>query len=307
MSSKPQLLPVPRRWGGTGGVSGVLKEVVLKKILFTGLLAALLSAVSAQAIQLNPSRQEVLLSVGENAIGQVEATNDGAKPVIVEVSARNWFVLPHNEGLPVESWLSLRKTKLELAPGAKQVIQFDVRIPTAAPKGGTPEGVLVGMVSFMPREEDAEPSSVNLVVSVSVYAIVKGTEKREAEADRLVLRKDVETLQAVVNVKNTGNVHARPSGVVQIMDTKNNIKAEVPLQEGRPVYPGNNRDYSGTATWPALKSGNYKALVLLNLWGKTLEKPFYYRVKKGSELESVTEEKGRRIWEKNEPGPATSK
>jgi hypothetical protein len=263
-----------------------------------GLLLFSIGFVSIQplhAILVEPSRQEVTLGIGETAEGRIETYNDTASTLTVRISAKDWFVLKENSHIHVEDWLEFHKSEYVLFPGQREFVPFTVRVPTGTAEGPAPQGTLVAMMSV--ASDSNQESMVNLMISVSVYVTVKGTEKPGATIKQFLLRKGQAggDIQAVTEIENTGNVHLRPTGHVEVFDRKGRLKGQTSLQEARPVYPGQSRAYFGVFPNPQWKNGLYRATLRVQLWDKSYQKDYFFRFKKG-EILALPEEKAKKIW-----------
>ena len=69
------------------------------------------------------------------------------------------------------------------------------------------------------------------------------------------------TLDSEVLLLNTGNVHIRPHGYLQILDSKNEVLANIEI-EGPPAFPGQPRNYTGRRLQDfLLEPGTYTASI----------------------------------------------
>jgi len=261
-------------------------EMTLGRFLILAFLGGSVSAAApAAALQLNPARQEVSLSPGETATVQIEAVNETAAAARVGVSVKNWFLLSENAHIAVEDWLRADKEEFTLKPGEKQVVRFTITAPAAGKKGAAASGFLVGMASFM--QDPAESGGVSFIMSASIYVLIKGTEKPDGTLDDLTLRREGESLQALALLKNTGNLHLRPTGDIRFFNNKGQELGVIPIEESRPVYPGQTRAFGGRTPWPAWGKGPFRALARVNFWDKTVEIERRFRIKKKTTIEMI--------------------
>lgn len=256
----------------------------MKTAVFAGALCGL--GTDVFALQASPARQEFNLNLEQTGRGSFEISNELDEPIRVHVSAKDWFVLPENKDAGVDHWLSLSRKQFDLEPGESQKVDISVK-PGDCPS--PPQGVLVGMVSFV--QETQVNTGISTVVSASVYAVITGTEKKDASVVNFGLRVQDGQLQAGVVVGNKGNIHLRPMGRVELRDKKGGVRAVVPFQEGRPVYPGKDRNFIGSAAWPNLRPGKYQAHLLLQLWDKPLESVYGVQVTRKGEVRLMNEGK----------------
>lgn len=234
-------------------------------------------------ITVDPVRQEIKVSPGNEAQGSYFVYNVGKEPTHVTVAARDWFVLKENRGINVDSWLNITPQELDLEPGERKEIKYEVVVPARA------IGELVAMISFVPRAE--EESMINVVFSVSLYVMIEGTEILKGEISKVDIRKwereGSSELRFGVVVENRGNVHLRPKGKIVIEDRKGKQIKELELTYGWPVYPGKNRAYFGDWKVASLKSGKYKAMATVNYGDpeNILKKTVSFEVDKNGNIE----------------------
>ena len=206
-------------------------------------------------ITVEPVRQEIKASPRKETQGSYFVHNVGKEPTHVTVAPRDWFVLKENRGISVDSWLRITPQELDLEPGERKEVKYEVAVPTRA------IGELVAMISFVPQAE--EESMINVVFSVSLYVMIEGTEILKGEISKVDIRRwekeGSSDLRFGVVVNNKGNVHLRPKGKIVIEERKGKEIKEVELTYGWPVYPGKNRAYFGDWKGASLKSGKYKA------------------------------------------------
>src|SRR4051794_37683840 len=125
-------------------------------------------AVKTWALTVTPGRTQIRLSPGAGIKGTLTVTNETAQKVQVEISQKDWFVLPANEGKTITQWMKLKgPAYFWLKPGKTRTIDYKVTCPLDA------QGELVGMVSFAYQPEN--PTMVTPMISVSVYVSAAGS------------------------------------------------------------------------------------------------------------------------------------
>ncbi len=234
-------------------------------------------------ITVEPVRQEIKVSPGKKAQGSYFVYNVGKEPAHITVAPRDWFVLKENKGISADSWLRIMPQELDLEPGERKEVKYEVAVPTEA------VGELVAMISFVPQAE--EESMINVVFSVSLYVMIEGTEILKGEISKVDIRRGKEEgssdLRFGVLVENRGNVHLRPKGKIVIEDRKGKKIKEVELTYGWPVYPGKNRGYFADWKGASLKSGKYKAIATVDYGDpeNILKKTVSFKVDKKDNIE----------------------
>ena len=253
------------------------RNTMKKVIVFT--MSFMSTCVLFAGITVTPVRVEIPLAKGMACDGKYTVRNDYDVPIKVDISSRDWFVLPENRDIKVDQWLKLSPLELSLKPGESGDIHFLVTLSTK------PVGSMVAMVSFVPVLE--KDPGFNLMVSASMFVTVKGTEKTAWDFSGIKLSTYDGKLQAVTSVKNDGNVYLRPVGYATITAGKKEV-AKLEFLEGRPVYPGMARDVlaksDGVLT---LKPGKYTALLQVECRGQMKEKSFKFKYKKSGEFEII--------------------
>ncbi len=209
------------------------------------------------ALQVAPARREIELAPGKRIKAEVSVTNDAKERVHVYASTKDWFVLPENKSIGIAQWLKVKgKTDFWLNPGESRQVPITIFCPPKA------QGELVGMVSFL--YQTAQPSMITPIISVSVYAAVKGTIKEEGQIKELGLGLWKDKLHVGVNVLSTGNVHLRPTGQIVLSDTAGKSVLDCFIKEGDPAYPGHDRGYVCPPTDLKLSPGHYAARADMN-------------------------------------------
>jgi hypothetical protein len=232
----------------------------MKKLALTLILSSMVGVIAegmAHALQVTPPYQLIDLNSGEAGLGECTITNNEDKPLNIKVHTKDWFILPENKANDIKAtdWLIVEENEFVLQPGEAKKIGVTIKAPEKA------VGELVGMVSVEFYGE--AKTMVNQMVSVAVYAAITGTDKLNAELDALSIMPEASMLRVGVNVKNTGNVHVRPTGQVKIYDANKALLRDVFIQQGRPIYPGRKNSYYGQIHGDLLKPGLYEAHVLL--------------------------------------------
>lgn len=221
-------------------------------------------------LAVSPARSEITIPAEGEYSGAYSVKNEYDIPMDVSVSFRDWFVSDENKGISVSQWLTFPTTNYHLAPGETAEVPYSVKAPKKA------KGALVGMVSFVPEEK--EPGQVLVVISVSMYVTVAGTQKLKWELGDLKVDKAGDGLQFNVLVRNKGNVHVRPKGFIDLYRSGKPV-GKFNFMESRPVYPGAAR--SVVAVTPEglpLGPGDYKAKINVSYSGQSKKKEIKFRV-----------------------------
>jgi hypothetical protein len=171
----------------------------------------------------------------------------------IELTSKDWFVLPENQAYSAKDWLTFAEQKISLKVGESRNLKFFVDVPKKA------QGELVGMLSHNIQTETS--GNIQKVLSVAIYAAVAGTEKMKATLKGIMISPSTGTLAVGVLIQNDGNVHIRPVGRLQIQNEKGQVVANIELPKEKPIYPGKEAVSSGQVSLFKLDAGRYKAWV----------------------------------------------
>ena len=215
-------------------------------------MGVFLSLQPAWALSVNPGRTEISLKPGAKSRMMLTVTNEDKEDVQVQVSSKDWFVLPANKGLSSDQWIKIHGKELFiLKPGENRKVSLTILCPKQA------QGELVGMVSF--TYQTRESSMVTPMISVSMYVEAAGTEQISGEITELSVLRWKGKVQAAVAIKSTGNVHLRPTGHILLNDASGKTVADYIVPEENPTYPGRTQGYFGQGADAALQPGHYQA------------------------------------------------
>jgi len=253
----------------------------MARILKYGLLVLICLAFSQAAhadiasVSVSPGTRTMTLFKGESKSGVYKVVNNHDRPVHVTVKPRYWFELEENKDIQLDEWLKIGPLEFDLDAGETKEIAFTVKAPEDA------KGELAAMIAFRPETEEKQP--VRIVFSVSLYAIVLGTEEINYKISDFVLWnfKDREALGVRLDLNNTGNVHLKPRIMVFVKSLSGKVLEKADLEYGKAAYPGGTKIYNGAIYSFKLKPGLYKAVVdmeFTNLARKAVEKRYYFLV-----------------------------
>jgi hypothetical protein len=239
--------------GGTRRESGFRCRLASFALLF--LMGAIVPGLSF-ALQVTPSLQFFDLKAGGKDKGEYTLTNETEETVRIVPETKEWFTLPANKenGITVDKWLVIKSTSFPLKPGESRKVKFEIR----APKKAT--GELVGMVSYLIEGSD---KFINKRFSLAVYVNITGTDKPAGEIPAITVDVSSTNLMAGFLLHNTGNVHLRPEGLMQILNAKNEPVANLVIKRSVPAYPGETKPYTGTIANHTLAPGEYSAKITM--------------------------------------------
>lgn len=235
---------------------------------------------SLHALQVSPSYQLFTLERGETVTRELMLTNNEGKDLLVIPSVNEWVKSKVNKDIPVSSWLTILNSTFSLRKGESRHIKFTAHAPKKA------KGEVMGMLSFDTRS--GTESSLHFRLSAAVYVGIKGTEQFKADIPEITIINSSDSVKANFTLHNTGNVHIRPYGFIQIKDAQGQSQANIQIQHGNPTHPGQSRAYGGQVKQFTLKPGKYTAVVTLTDLDRRFEisiDPRPFVVKQGGEVE----------------------
>lgn len=231
--------------------------------------------VSAQngglSIKISPVRFDDLTgNAGEQLTGSITLSNPGSNQLTLYPSAQNFLPKSDNEeGVPeltqnntpyaIQDWVSFDKTKLDIAPGAKDDVKFFINIPKDAQPGGH-----YGALLFSTKAAQGSPENTQLKVESAVSALVllnvNGNVKESASVDQFTATAaaDGTKVDFTLRFKNDGNSHVKPNGNIVITNWLGTKVAELPI-ESENVLPGSYRKITTTWQSPGFLFGKYTA------------------------------------------------
>jgi hypothetical protein len=208
------------------------------------------SAPPGWALSVGPPRTEVRLPPGGTTKIVLTVSNPHAEAYDVELSEKPWFIYPENRKIQVMDWLELPSARqFRLKPGQSRDVNVTIRCPKEA------VGELMGMVSF--AYQGLEPNQITPMISVAVYLVVEGTDKNRGEIVALGAGTRAGRFQVGAQVKATGNVRLRPSGIIRVLNDQKNVVSEYSIPEPNPIFPGQARDCAGSGPDMPPPAGHY--------------------------------------------------
>ena len=237
-------------------------------------------AQEVSTVMVDPVTVSIALAKGETKTGVFKATNNSGEKMSVTVPPRDWFMAPENEDIPLRSWLMIEPAEFDMDPGAEQEVTYTVKVPESA------VGELAAMIAFKPKPKEGQ--AVNVVFSVSLYAVLIGTDKIECNVTdfKIWKMKDRKALGMKVSFNNTGNIHIKPMTEVFIHNEEGQALQKAQLPYGAPVYPGKSASFDGNIYNFRLKPGMYTAVIDTDFTnvGQKYQKTVYIVAGKGGEI-----------------------
>ncbi len=223
--------------------------------------AILASGLTVDAgIRVSPSRIVLQGKPRQKLSGTFHVENPGPTPVEVRVEPEDWSGgITGSRGQV--SWLSVHPETLIVKPGKRAKVQYTIRIPAQA------SGELRSQVFFTANAPASESeTSIHSRLGTIVYVGIQGTERIDAEIGEVSVIYSASTpdiaqpdrLEAVIRVRNRGNVHLIPEGEVSIRNEEGQVVASVTLPPGWGLLPGEEEEYHAIGHGVHLAPGPYQ-------------------------------------------------
>ncbi|MDD5449364.1 MAG: hypothetical protein PHO42_02040 [Candidatus Omnitrophica bacterium] len=201
--------------------------------------------------------------------------NTEKRPLEVKLRLEDWFKAVEGKETKKKDmfeWLKLEPSELTLKEGETGEVKYKVMAPKKA------RGELNAMifVEAKPKELPQASIGINTSIGVPLYAMIKGTEKFKAEIKDLKIVK-TSPLELAITIENSGNVHIRPTGSIEIINTD----VIVPLNEyNYPVLPNTSRTLEIRSD-DRLEKGKYMADIKMGYGDKRYRKKIKIQNERG--------------------------
>lgn len=186
-----------------------------------------------------------------------------------DLDGTNRFYPPGTVERSLAGWLSLPFTQITLGPEEAAEVAVELAVPSLqqAPLAGTYWGII--FVQGEPRPMEQAGTTVMAIerFGVKVYATIAGTEVSEGRVAKLEVTPGEGGYQVVIYYENTGNVHQRVSGSLEVIDRTGAVVQKLELEEF-PILPGAARRIA--ANLPLLARGIYQLRAVMDYGGETL-------------------------------------
>lgn len=266
----------------------------MKKTFILATLAALVLGFApglVSALTISPPLMEFDARPGDQLVDVVKLYNETNEPLTLIASVQNFKALGETgtpEFLPVKeendlaSWIKLDEKEITLAPQERKSVLFTIKVPGDAEPGGHFAGILWSETGAAAPEEGE--AAVGLVAKTGTLILVRVAGVIN-EAGRIVEFKTDKTsynylpANFVLRFENTGNVHLKPTGTVEIRNMWGKKVAQFTVNENLSnVLPKSIRRFeatwqkeempAGASEWQKERQngawGKYTALVTLN-------------------------------------------
>jgi P pilus assembly chaperone PapD len=201
------------------------------------------------AATVSPPRFELDANAGDTLRETVIIENAGDTPATFEIRSADWD-LSENGGVTIfpperqadscRPWVRLERYSLKLPPGGTKRYRFEIHLPEDADKGECRFALLIEQPDAQPVMARARNIQfpVQGRVAIIVYVRINGASP-ELSLEALKLETVNGLLTPVVQLRNQGNAHGRPEGLLQGTDASGN-KIDFTVAQ-TPILPGQTR------------------------------------------------------------------
>lgn len=233
-----------------GGLRTSVKRFILLLTIFC-LCTAFLSYKTAsaqtprQGLAVTPPTFELSANPGDVIKNSIRVDNLTDSKLSITVDRKNFAAIgeegqvdlnSQDSSFSLASWIQLDTTSAELAPKGSKTFNFTIKVPNNAEPGGrfgsilfkvpptaTPGGVAVG-------QEIGSLLLLRVAGKVTEHAHIESFAATESF-------REYGPVSFETRIKNTGNVHVKPTGTITITDFFGNKVATIPI-EAKNILPG---------------------------------------------------------------------
>lgn len=255
------------------------------------------------ALTISPPVREISGSPGETVSGIVKVYNETSSNITVYSSVKDFRAKEGEGGEPqivefkeddvtkLSSWIKVAEGPFDIEPLDWKNIFFEIKIPENGEPGGHYAAIFFGPNKNEKTEEGAV--SVNYQTGSLILLSVSGDVKESGIIKEFITKGkkiffDSLPIDFEMRIENTGNVHFKPGGSIEIRNMLGNKVTDIPIiktNSGGNVLPQSTRKYEITwgegdrnnisktffqkvlYEWKNFHFGKYKAISLITLPG----------------------------------------
>lgn len=197
---------------------------------------------AAAGVALSPPKFEIEANPGDVISERVSIANQGSNTIALSTSVQD-FVASGETGqasfidadqgdssISISNWVEMSKQNIVVNPGEKVTVDFQIRVPEDAEPGGH-----YGAIFFAPPAGEGQVSLQQrigslVLVKVSGDIISEGRLDRFGSFDKDIPGEEIAEQESqfffrelpiplAVRYENTGNVHLKPAGKIELFNT----------------------------------------------------------------------------------------
>ncbi len=205
----------------------------MRKIIFIlFFFLILLLPYPIKSLTISPPLMDLEVDPGQTIVEEFKVINETDEPIELSVSIERFrargeegqpeFVSSEEEEAEFYNWIEIDKEPFILLPQTRKIIPLIIRVPEKASPGGYYAAIFW---STAPPKIKEEKIAVGVVGKVGALILLKitGEVKEEGRLLEFFLKERKRILNRlpvdfVVRFENTGNVHLKPEGEIEITD-----------------------------------------------------------------------------------------
>ncbi len=246
--------------------------LVLISPLVVGSLSQAANEDATVTLGISPQILELSINPGESQTSTFRLTNASKDSVIVKTTPKN-FTPRGEEGAidltedktsySLADWLTTSPKTTTLSPAATEDFVVTVNVPAGAEPGSH-----FGSVVFqtVPPEQQGTAALVSQEIAPVILVKVPGDIKQSAAIASFKPAQSLYSLEKTIDlkarIKNTGNVHFKPSGTIVIKNMFGHEVANLQLDK-KNVLPDSIRDITTSWQHSGFAIGRYQATLSL--------------------------------------------
>jgi len=244
---------------------------VITTLTLVGSSAGIALAAGPIGTTVSPPVYDLAGKGGEVIVKKMTVHNDSSAPQSY-TSVVNTIAPANEEGglafgpastADLSGWITVSPAKLDLAPNESADFNITIKVPAAAAAGGHYATVFAKSES---STQVASGASVTSMVGTSILLKVSGSTVESADVVEFSTSRarltPGEPIDFSVRMRNTGNVHVRPQGTIQIYRDSVKMDEVAINSDGLNVLPSSIRKFVGSSN-KTLPSGSYTAKLAL--------------------------------------------
>ncbi len=203
------------------------------------------------AINVSPSRLNLWANGGTVLYPTITIENPSTETTNIQIHINNREISAHGEMYVApyhESWLILSKFNYELAPHQLLTLPVTINVPMQA-------GEYRAEINITPL---TMTSMFRLVKSIPIFLMIKENALVHLDIVTYNVSVTTENICGSVELKNSGNIHTRPTTAVVLMDNQQH-ELTFPLVSDLPIYPASTRKLA-VCTKNTAPHGDYSAI-----------------------------------------------
>jgi hypothetical protein len=224
-----------------------------------------------------------MVEAGSVTKGTFTITNDGSESVRVKVEPEDWFKARlGRSGIPLDKWFSISPVEFDIEPLGVVNVEYAIAPPSDA------KGEFAVMVYFGTTSTQGGLTITSRNGS-SIYAAITGAFNLACNIKNVWIEgSKAKGAVFTIEVKNTGDVHLRPTGNI-VITAEDGTAYNILIQRGFPAYPGSAEKCVAKWSKTDIPTGRYEAVINLDYGNiykmeKVLEKKIVFIVNKDGSI-----------------------